>query len=67
MAREDIAETLPVQTARLRVQFLERELEPTETMIELARFEGRFEGDDATSKSMEHVRQGVGYHPQVSR
>lgn len=48
-------ESVMAKSARLRVEFLERELDLTDTMIQLARFE--YHRDE--SGAIRHVHQGL--------
>ena|SRR5215469_12318136 len=52
-------ESLQAQTARVRVEFLERELDVTGTMIELTRLEAQIEAKFRVAQAMQHVCQGL--------
>jgi hypothetical protein len=52
-------ESLQAQTARVRVEFLERELDVTATMIELTRLEAQIEAKFHVAQAMQHVCQGL--------
>lgn len=57
MASNDTTEPLDVQTERIRVQFLERELDLTGTMIQLTRLEGTDE--HRVAQAMRHISTGL--------
>lgn len=52
-------EDLAAETHRLRVQFLDRELDLTETLIELVRFETAQGETIHGSQGIEHAMQGL--------
>ena len=52
-------EPLQQQTERVLIQFLDREVALTETLIELTRLEGRQGKGPKTAQGMQHVNQGL--------
>ena len=58
MASPDI-EALRQESERLLIQFLDRELELTQTLIDLSRIESRSGNAEHASEAADHARQGL--------
>ena len=52
-------ESLCAESARLLVEFLDRELELTQTLIDLTRIELQHGSSDHASEAVGHVQQGL--------
>lgn len=59
MNDHDYPEALLVEAQRLRLKFLERELDLTQTFIELTRFESKIGNGDRVSDGIQHATHGL--------